>query len=136
MKQTIQLRLGQQLTMTPQLQQAIKLLQLSTLDLQREIQDALESNLMLENADDADLNADSDLANLRSQTTDARVDNELHPERTSIPDELPVDSNWSDTFDSYSAPVAAAGDTEFRSFCTTITTANSVRSSCLAAQPR
>jgi DNA-directed RNA polymerase specialized sigma54-like protein len=49
MKQTIQLRLGQQLTMTPQLQQAIKLLQLSTLDLQREIQDALESNLMLEN---------------------------------------------------------------------------------------
>ncbi|ESQ11812.1 MAG: hypothetical protein N838_17425, partial [Thiohalocapsa sp. PB-PSB1] len=116
MKQTIQLRLGQQLTMTPQLQQAIKLLQLSTLDLQREIQDALESNLMLENADDADLNADSDLANLRSQTTDARVDNELHPERTAIPDELPVDSNWSDTFDSYSAPVAAAGDTNFDPF--------------------
>ena len=48
MKQSLNLRLGQQLTMTPQLQQAIKLLQMSTLDLQQEIQQALESNLMLE----------------------------------------------------------------------------------------
>ena len=37
MKPTIQLRLGQHLTMTPQLQQAIRLLQLSTLDLKQEI---------------------------------------------------------------------------------------------------
>ncbi|EIJ43671.1 RNA polymerase sigma-54 factor [Beggiatoa alba B18LD] len=48
MKQSLQLRLGQQITMTPQLQQAIRLLQLSTLDLQLEIQQALESNIMLE----------------------------------------------------------------------------------------
>jgi len=48
MKQSLQLKLGQQLTMTPQLQQAIRLLQLSTLDLQQEIQEALESNPMLE----------------------------------------------------------------------------------------
>ena len=48
MKQSLQLRLGQQLTMTPQLQQAIRLLQLSTLDLQAEIQEALESNPLLE----------------------------------------------------------------------------------------
>ena len=48
MKQSIQLRLGQSLTMTPQLQQAIRLLQLSTLELQVEIQQALDSNLMLE----------------------------------------------------------------------------------------
>ena len=48
MKQSLHLRLGQQLTMTPQLQQAIKLLQMSTLDLQQEIQQALESNIMLE----------------------------------------------------------------------------------------
>ena len=39
MKPTIQLRLGQHLTMTPQLQQAIKLLQLSTLELKQEIQE-------------------------------------------------------------------------------------------------
>ena len=54
MKQALQLRLGQHLTMTPQLQQAIKLLQLSTLELNQEIQDALDSNLMLEVAEDGD----------------------------------------------------------------------------------
>jgi len=48
MKQTLALKLGQQLTMTPQLQQAIKLLQLSALDLQQEIQATLEANPMLE----------------------------------------------------------------------------------------
>ena len=48
MKQTLALKLGQQLTMTPQLQQAIRLLQLSSLDLQQEIQTVLESNPMLE----------------------------------------------------------------------------------------
>ena len=50
MKLSLQLRLGQQLTMTPQLQQAIRLLQLSTLDLQAEVQELLEANPMLEEA--------------------------------------------------------------------------------------
>src|SRR3954463_6065474 len=54
MKQSLQLKLGQQLTMTPQLQQAIRLLQLSTLDLQQEIQEALDSNPMLEVEDSFD----------------------------------------------------------------------------------
>ncbi len=42
MKPSLQLKFSQQLTMTPQLQQAIKLLQLSTLDLQQEIQEELD----------------------------------------------------------------------------------------------
>ena len=46
--------MGQQLTMTPQLQQAIRLLQLSTLDLQQEIQEALESNPMLERQEEGE----------------------------------------------------------------------------------
>ena len=48
LKPSLQLRIGQQLTMTPQLQQAIRLLQLPVMDLQAEIQDAIENNLMLE----------------------------------------------------------------------------------------
>jgi RNA polymerase sigma-54 factor len=48
MKQSLQIKFSQQLTMTPQLQQAIKLLQLPSLELQNEIQQALESNPMLE----------------------------------------------------------------------------------------
>ena len=48
MKPSLQLNISQQLTLTPQLQQAIRLLQLSTLDLQQEIQQIVESNPMLE----------------------------------------------------------------------------------------
>jgi len=50
-KQSLQLRLNQQLTLTPQLQQSIRLLQLSTLELQQEISQALQDNPMLERAD-------------------------------------------------------------------------------------
>lgn len=50
MKPSLQLGLSQQLALTPQLQQAIRLLQLSTLDLQQEIQQALDSNPLLETA--------------------------------------------------------------------------------------
>ena len=48
LKPSLALKLGQQLRMTPQLQQAIKLLQLSSLDLEQEIQEVLDSNIMLE----------------------------------------------------------------------------------------
>ena len=48
MKQSLQLRLSQHLAMTPRLQQAIRLLQLSTMELHAEVQEALDSNLMLE----------------------------------------------------------------------------------------
>jgi RNA polymerase sigma-54 factor len=55
MKQSLQLKLGQQLTLTPQLQMAIRLLQLPVLDLQAELREALESNLMLEMDDGLEL---------------------------------------------------------------------------------
>ena len=48
LKPSLQLRLSQQLTMTPQLQQAIRLLQLPIMDLRTEIQQALNENVMLE----------------------------------------------------------------------------------------
>jgi RNA polymerase sigma-54 factor len=48
MKPSLQLRIGQQLTMTPQLQQAIRLLQLPTVELQAQVLEALETNVMLE----------------------------------------------------------------------------------------
>ena len=52
MKQTLELRLGQQLAMTPQMRQAIRLLQLSTLELRGELRQLLESNYMLEMDDE------------------------------------------------------------------------------------
>ncbi len=52
MKQTLQFRLSQHLALTPQLQQSIRLLQLSTLELNQEIEQALSDNPLLERIDD------------------------------------------------------------------------------------
>ncbi|MCH8504410.1 MAG: RNA polymerase factor sigma-54 [Ectothiorhodospiraceae bacterium] len=121
MKQSLQLRLGQQLTMTPQLQQAIRLLQLSTLELRTEIQQALDSNLMLEPAegaeDDLDLSEETDNPEVDAATTQTDESVREAAEREvsetdstapdDIPGDLPVDSDWGDIYDgstSYSAP--------------------------------
>ncbi|MCX8018072.1 MAG: hypothetical protein N2690_09280, partial [Rhodocyclaceae bacterium] len=48
MKQTLQLKLSQHLALTPQLQQSIRLLQLSSLELNQEIEQALQENPLLE----------------------------------------------------------------------------------------
>jgi RNA polymerase sigma-54 factor len=95
MKQSLQLRIGQSLTMTPQLQQAIKLLQMSTLDLQQEIQQALESNIMLEMEEEESLNVDYH---------EKKIDNSdqitSEGSQTDMPDELPVDVSWDDVYES------------------------------------
>ena len=92
MKQSLQLRLGQHLTMTPQLQQAIRLLQLSTMELQVEVQEALESNLMLEADEDGNTAASSD-----SAEQGGAPEQDVVP--ADIPAELPVDTAWEDIYD-------------------------------------
>jgi len=62
MKPSLQLRIGQQLTMTPQLQQAIRLLQLPTIELQAQVLQALESNVMLEAEEDFEATWSSEAA--------------------------------------------------------------------------
>src|SRR6185437_12070929 len=61
LKPSLQLRIGQQLTMTPQLQQAIRLLQLPSLDLQAHVRETLETNVMLEAEDELALDASPDV---------------------------------------------------------------------------
>jgi RNA polymerase sigma-54 factor len=113
MKQSLQLRIGQNLTMTPQLQQAIRLLQLSTLELQTEVQEALETNPMLEqdegeDAGAAEAESASNTTDSASNTTDKETPDTPEEASETMPDELPTDSNWDDVFDtgatSYSAP--------------------------------
>jgi len=99
MKQSLQLRLGQQLTMTPQLQQAIRLLQLSTLELQVEIQQALESNLMLEQEEE-----EEELEAYPAETEQPEREESDPVEATEIPEELPVDSSWEDSYDTGTTP--------------------------------
>ncbi|MEP6389362.1 MAG: RNA polymerase factor sigma-54 [Halioglobus sp.] len=125
MKQSLQLKLGQQLTMTPQLQQAIKLLQLSTLDLQQEIQQALDSNPMLELIEDdgdpspAESSDDSITESLSGQSDQTEQSDLQGTEPESlpagewdetIPNDLPVDTQWDDLLPSSSAPARAAPD--------------------------
>jgi len=97
MKPSLQLKVGQNLTMTPQLQQAIRLLQLSSLELQTEIQDALESNMMLEL--DEEENVD-EAAAVEASTSD-QGERELKTEVAGedIPDDLPVDTAWDDIYE-------------------------------------
>jgi RNA polymerase sigma-54 factor len=102
MRQSLQLRLGQQLTMTPQLQQAIRLLQLSSLDLQTEIQSLLDSNVMLERSDDLQEAPAPPEIQAAQTAADARAETEINSATTdNLPDELPVDSVWEDIYESY-----------------------------------
>jgi RNA polymerase sigma-54 factor len=94
MKQSLQLKLGQSLTMTPQLQQAIRLLQLSTLDLQNEIQEALDSNPMLEVGDDASSTPEE--SNLDNSQSEAKTNNDASPDANSEPSNATANDSASD----------------------------------------
>lgn len=126
MRPSLQLRIGQQLTMTPQLQQAIKLLQLSTLDLQQEIQEALESNPLLEVDESSPSDNDSQSDNLEeafsasvseqntkisdgsedSTPTIDEISTTEAMDKSEIPEELNIDTTWEE---SYSAGVSNTG---------------------------
>ncbi|GAA0811774.1 RNA polymerase factor sigma-54 [Colwellia sp. D2M02] len=128
MRPTLQLRIGQQLTMTPQLQQAIKLLQLSTLELQQEIQEVLESNPLLEIDESSQSDSNDEKNSLEdafsANSNDAQSDNNSSDgsedqqanideistsealEKSDIPEELNIDTTWEE---SYSAGVSNTG---------------------------
>ncbi len=117
--------------MTPQLQQAIRLLQLSTLELQLEIQQALESNVMLEmmeeneeedaeepRGDESAPFAEADAAGPEQSLEESRTDHDLELQGGGeIPDELPVDSAWEDIYDAVgSGSGSAGGDNDDRDY--------------------
>ena len=113
LKPSLALKLGQQLRMTPQLQQAIKLLQLSSLDLEQEIQEVLDSNIMLEEIDTelgeisqeessldvpeetiegadntSDTNIDGFESTITVENTDTQIDTEIEGETVKVVNEV------------------------------------------------
>ena len=142
MKQSLQLKLGQQLTMTPQLQQAIRLLQLSTLDLQQEIQQALDSNPLLEAEEDETFPGENE-ADSREQADSAGQDGPMDSQDGAgelaadsdwdgnLPEELPVDTQWDDLLPSASAPMGAADDMPDSDFESRNTAGESLREQLL-----
>ncbi len=115
MKQSLQLRMGQQLSMTPQLQQAIKLLQLSSLDLHLEIQQTLYSNPLLELAEE--IEPEPEVVS-NEQLANEIADNGDTPGEWSkeIPNELPVDAQWDDIYPAAPTASAAAPSGDNRDF--------------------
>ncbi|MDQ1314778.1 MAG: polymerase sigma-54 factor [Pseudomonadota bacterium] len=108
MKHSLQLKLGQHLTLTPQLQQSIRLLQLSTLELNQELEQILQENPLLERADEDEEEASHTPADAPAHTAEA----EAHSTETAAPESSDNesattldDSDWND----YSA---AGGDDE------------------------
>ncbi|MGF1700054.1 RNA polymerase factor sigma-54 [Photobacterium makurazakiensis] len=124
MKTSLQLKLGQQLAMTPQLQQAIRLLQLSTLDLQQEIQEALDANPLLELEESAHETLTGEEHKPESaEHTEASAQesdsSEPEPYDTSdvieqreMPEELPVDTTWDDVYSAGTGSTGIAIDDE------------------------
>lgn len=105
-KPTLQLKLSQQLAMTPQLQQAIRLLQLSTLELSQEIQLALENNPLLEVVDDYDE------VTVTQNESDEVIDTRELMESREIPDDIPLDASLDDM---YTAGTPSGTRSDYRS---------------------
>ena len=96
MKQTLRLKAGQSLAMTPQMQQQMRLLQLSNIELQIEVQELLESNIMLEE-DEAEQstknlnsNEDQKLDTAEKSTKDLLENNSIN--------DLDIDIAWEENF--------------------------------------
>ena len=139
MKQSLQLKLGQHLTMTPQLQQAIRLLQLSSMELSTEIQDALESNMMLEVAEGGDGGDEAAASEASTESVDQADqespfevgggdpnDDDAPATTADIPDDLPVDSNWDEIYDTLPTSGMAAPQSEDGEFERPVSTAESL----------
>lgn len=97
MKSSLQFRLSQHLSLTPQLQQSIRLLQLSTLELQQEIEQMLEQNPFLDPDTDDGLDAMPDLDRQRADVLEREVQREAqqetsHDAPSSEPDAAGIDT--------------------------------------------
>lgn len=108
MKQGLHLQLGQQLKMTPQLQQAIRLLQLSALELQQEIQTTIEANPLLELEEETD-----ELVSTVEASNEDQDPQELDLEHSDLfKDDLQVDTSWDDIYPTNSSAAGSAAGSE------------------------
>jgi RNA polymerase sigma-54 factor len=98
LKPTLQLKLSQQLTMTPQLQQAIRLLQLPIMELQTQIQTALDENVMLEVEEPETAAEDAAAEGAAAPDSDEREDDYGEAEPAPEPEvAVAAEADWADT---------------------------------------
>src|SRR5512145_3297967 len=104
MKHSLQLRLSQHLTLTPQLQQSIRLLQLSTLELEQELEKYLQENPLLEREEDEYAPPLTDPNEVKSDGED-KSESEIEPAVSS-----PDDESWLGEESSYSSSSGSFDD--------------------------
>src|SRR5215475_5899194 len=99
MKHSLQLKLSQHLTLTPQLQQSIRLLQLSTLELNQEIERFLQDNPLLERDEGAEEEAApvATVTPLPTDFTSSTTTSTASEQKEETPAEAPEpDAEWRD----------------------------------------
>ena len=129
--------MSQQLVMTPQLQQAIKLLQLSRMDLIDAVRDELMENPMLEEGSEISASeamvetaADVQKREAKEQTADTQVDENVGEKSSEI--------DWEAYFENYSSPLPGTGqqrlrDDDLPGYEATLTRQETCLTTCLAA---
>ncbi|MEB6565183.1 RNA polymerase factor sigma-54 [Acinetobacter towneri] len=105
MKLSVGLKVANSLSLTPQLQQAIRLLQLSSLELEQEVQIQLDSNPLLEKIEEQ--SSIESLSTLEDQERDQKdLTKELNADH--LPNDLPVDTDWDDVYTHLPTSLGAA----------------------------
>lgn len=94
MKLSVGLKVANSLSLTPQLQQAIRLLQLSSLELEQEIEAQLEANPLLEKVEEEP--AQDSLESIQEEQSERELSESLNADH--LPNELPVDTEWDDVY--------------------------------------
>ncbi|MFJ9450829.1 MULTISPECIES: RNA polymerase factor sigma-54 [unclassified Herbaspirillum] len=110
MKQSLQLRTSQHLALTPQLQQSIRLLQLSTLELHQELEQILSDNPLLERLDDA---LDNSVRLLADGALSSPSSAQAEPVENSAASAAPAEGEAGDPQDSASGDEHASGDADW-----------------------
>ena len=139
MKQTLGLRLGQHVALTPQLHQSFKLMQLSAVELRQEVRQAIESNPMLElveegveegvdegveegveegnENDEADDGDEGDFAEEPAEgSAEEDPASETPDALDTIPEEMPIDVSWDDVYQPPTTGAASSASAEDANF--------------------
>ena len=90
------------MSMTPQLQQAIRLLQLSSVELQQEIQEVLETNPLLERVDEQYPETTADNLSIESKESNNKPESNTQSSDSStdnIPEDMNLDADWDEIYD-------------------------------------
>lgn len=106
MKLSVGLKIANSLSLTPQLQQAIRLLQLSSLELEQEIQIQLESNPLLEKVEELSSSDADSKSEAEHEYENKDLTQELNADY--LPDDLPVDTDWDEVYTHQSTALGAA----------------------------